>query len=162
MESNLEDNLDQELERSNINEIFSSKYRNKKLFLYIIRTSIAIILYVYFWNYEYVRFSLWIYIPLNLIGLSILLFTPYFLKRKIERTRKLLGETDDFVSNYFSNISLTEASLKARGDKAALLSEKLKFINLSRLSAEITTFNTDIYKNKIASNCVCKFKKKNC
>ena len=98
MESNLEDNLDQELERSNINEIFSSKYRNKKLFLYIIRTSIAIILYVYFWNYEYVRFSLWIYIPLNLIGLSILLFTPYFLKRKIERTRKLLGETDDFVS----------------------------------------------------------------
>jgi hypothetical protein len=47
------------------------------------------------------------------------------------------------LENYFNKeVQLANATLNARGDKAALLSEKLKFINLSRLSAEISTFNT--------------------
>lgn len=48
--------------------------------------------------------------------------------------------TLDFVNNYFSNINLMDAVLRARGDKAAIGgSEK---ISISQLRAEFTTFNT--------------------
>lgn len=50
------------------------------------------------------------------------------------------GIDADFVSNYFRNIELMGAVLKARGDKAAMGgNEKIK---LSNLRAEFTTFNT--------------------
>ncbi|MFK8164073.1 MAG: glycoside hydrolase family 2 TIM barrel-domain containing protein [Lewinella sp.] len=46
------------------------------------------------------------------------------------------------VEGYFSGIQIMDAALKARGDKAALESAKAGKIQLSRLSAELTTFNT--------------------
>ncbi|MFL1010550.1 glycoside hydrolase family 2 TIM barrel-domain containing protein [Flavisericum labens] len=52
------------------------------------------------------------------------------------------GVDADFVKNYFSNIQLMEAVLKARGDKAALEAQSGGKIRLSNLRAEFTTFNT--------------------
>ncbi|MBD0831833.1 glycoside hydrolase family 2 TIM barrel-domain containing protein [Aestuariibaculum sediminum] len=49
--------------------------------------------------------------------------------------------TSDFVENYFKNIQLTDAVLKARGQKAALKNSSDK-IRLSNLRAEFTTYNT--------------------
>ncbi|MEZ4854561.1 glycosidase [Flavobacterium sp.] len=46
------------------------------------------------------------------------------------------------VNNHFNNILLVDATLKARGDKAALKSNSSEKIRISRLSAEFTTFNT--------------------
>jgi len=46
------------------------------------------------------------------------------------------------VESFFSNISLTEAYLRARGDKAALESERNSLIRLSRFTANFSTFNT--------------------
>ncbi len=46
----------------------------------------------------------------------------------------------DFVTNYFDNIELMDAVLRARGDKAALGGNQK--IHLSNLRAEFTTFNT--------------------
>jgi hypothetical protein len=46
------------------------------------------------------------------------------------------------IQNHFDKILILDASLKARGDKAALQSEKSSKIRLSRLSAEFTSFNT--------------------
>ncbi len=51
------------------------------------------------------------------------------------------GVTPDFVSNYFKNIQLTDAVLRARGDKAAMEGESQK-VKISNLRAEFTTFNT--------------------
>ena len=48
----------------------------------------------------------------------------------------------DFVQNYFNNINITDAVLKARGDKAALGSSGNAKIRLSNLRAEFTTYNT--------------------
>ncbi len=50
--------------------------------------------------------------------------------------------TSDFVENYFSNIELMDAVLRARGDKAALGANSTGKIRLSNLRAEFTTFNT--------------------
>lgn len=48
--------------------------------------------------------------------------------------------TLESVENHFKNINLMDAVLKARGDKAAMGSEKK--LELSNLRAEFTTFNT--------------------
>jgi hypothetical protein len=50
------------------------------------------------------------------------------------------GVNAEFVDNYFSNINLMDAVLRARGDKAAIGgNDKL---SLSNMRAEFTTFNT--------------------
>lgn len=50
------------------------------------------------------------------------------------------GVTVEFIKNYFKNIELMDAVLKARSDKAALgTQDKIRFSNLR---AEFTTFNT--------------------
>ena len=50
--------------------------------------------------------------------------------------------TLDFVSNYFNNIDMTDAMLRARGDKAALSGSSNQKLSISNLRAEFTTFNT--------------------
>lgn len=52
------------------------------------------------------------------------------------------GTTLESINTHFDNIHLEDAVIKARGDKAALESEQTGKIHLSRLSAELTTFNT--------------------
>ncbi|MGB5420442.1 glycoside hydrolase family 2 TIM barrel-domain containing protein, partial [Algibacter sp.] len=48
----------------------------------------------------------------------------------------------EYVNNAFSSISLMDAVLRARGDKAALEAGSSGKINISNLRAEFTTFNT--------------------
>lgn len=50
------------------------------------------------------------------------------------------GVNLDFIDNYFSNINIMDAVLRARGDKAAL--EGNDKIRVSNLRAEFTTYNT--------------------
>ncbi|RRO11916.1 glycoside hydrolase family 2 TIM barrel-domain containing protein [Flavobacteriaceae bacterium 14752] len=52
------------------------------------------------------------------------------------------GTNLDFVNNYFNNISIMDAVLRARGDKAALGGGGSNKISISTLRAEFTTFNT--------------------
>ena len=46
------------------------------------------------------------------------------------------------IQRHFANIQITDAVLRARGDKAALEGEQLSKISLSRMSAQFSTFNT--------------------
>lgn len=52
------------------------------------------------------------------------------------------GATPETIQGHFSNITLMDAVLKARGDKAALEGEQLKKVRLSSLRGEISTFTT--------------------
>ncbi len=52
------------------------------------------------------------------------------------------GVTLDFVDNYFDNIGLMDAVLRARGDKAALTAEQSKLLRISNLTAKFSTFST--------------------
>jgi len=51
------------------------------------------------------------------------------------------GVDSEFIDNYFNNINLMDAVLRARGDKASVSGSTDK-IRLSNLRAEFTTFNT--------------------
>ncbi|MBC6993375.1 glycoside hydrolase family 2 TIM barrel-domain containing protein [Neolewinella lacunae] len=52
------------------------------------------------------------------------------------------GSSNADLDNYFDNIQLMDAVTRARGDQAAMESERAGKIQLSRLSAELTSFNT--------------------
>ncbi|MCL6274546.1 glycosidase [Muricauda sp. 2012CJ35-5] len=52
------------------------------------------------------------------------------------------GVDQAFVSNYFDNIQLMDAVLKARGDKAALTGEQSNLLRISNLQAKFSTFST--------------------
>ncbi|RZN84827.1 MAG: glycosidase [Winogradskyella sp.] len=52
------------------------------------------------------------------------------------------GVDSEFVKNYFKNINLMDAVLKARGDKAALGAGDSQKLSISRLGARFTTFST--------------------
>ena len=65
------------------NEILTEKFKRKKLIIWLIRTIIAIILYVIFWKYELVRWSLLIYIPLNLFSLFSIFFWRKLISKKL-------------------------------------------------------------------------------
>lgn len=52
------------------------------------------------------------------------------------------GTTLEGISNYFNNIQIMDAVLKARGDKAALVGNSTDKLKISNLRAEFTTFNT--------------------
>jgi hypothetical protein len=54
---------------------------------------------------------------------------------------KELNTVED-IDNFFNSISLMDAVLKARGDKASMTTEQLKKISVSQLSAHFSTFNT--------------------
>lgn len=52
------------------------------------------------------------------------------------------GVTLENIQNHFANISISDAELRARGDKAALVTEQLKKVRLTGLRGEISTFTT--------------------
>ena len=58
-----------------------------------------------------------------------------------------------FVENYFKNINLMDAVLRARGDKAALGGGGNQKIRISELTAKFTTFNTGGSSNHYTRKC---------
>jgi len=65
----------------------------------------------------------------------------YALKEAHQLNPYASGVNQEFIDNYFNNIQLTDAVLRARGDKAALAGGDQK-LSISNLRAEFTTYNT--------------------
>ena len=69
--------------------------------------------------------------------------SAYYVLKEIHQLNPYAnGKSLNDVENHFDKIQILEATLKARGDKAALESQKNGKIRFSRLSAELTTFST--------------------
>lgn len=84
----LKEDFKKELEKFKSETILSPAYRKKKTITWIIRTSIAALFYVLFWEYNWVRWSLILYIPLNLFGLFSIFGWNYLLRKKIAKTNQ--------------------------------------------------------------------------
>jgi len=52
------------------------------------------------------------------------------------------GVSAEDIRNHFSSIGLTDMVVRARADKAAMVSEKSKMVSIKGMRAELTTFNT--------------------
>ena len=81
----------------------------------------------------------------------------YILKEAHQLNPYAAGTSLNAIKSHFDGIQQMDATLKARGDKAALDSKKGDKIRFSRLSAEFTTFNTGgnlitTPKNEVVNN----------
>ena len=82
--------------KKDIDEVYnefhlSRSYRRKKLVIWTVRTILTIVIYVIFWKYTWIRWTLILYIPLSLFNLFALLGWNLFLRKK---TKKLKGKID--------------------------------------------------------------------
>jgi hypothetical protein len=94
----LSDSFKRELDQATTSTILDPAYRKKKLVLWALRTTISVILYVIFWEHNWVKWSLFLTIPLSLFSLFTIIGSPYLLKRKIEQTKKKIEETEKLMT----------------------------------------------------------------
>lgn len=94
-ENNFKKTFEEDIQKIESEEMLSPDYQKKKLIKYVVRTIIAIIIYVVFWEYEWVRWTLWFYVPLNLLGLVALLGMPFLMKRKLKKTIQRIDDLDE-------------------------------------------------------------------
>lgn len=93
-DNNYLNSFEEELEKIKSNTVLSPEYKRKKLILWFIRTLIAVCLYFFSWKYTWVRWSLIVYIPLNLISLISIFGWNIFLNKKINTTRNVIIESE--------------------------------------------------------------------
>jgi len=94
----LSESFKKELDAASTNTILDPAYRKKKLILWTVRTTISVVLYVIFWKYNWVKWSLLLTIPLSLFSLFTIIVSPYLLKRKIEQTRNKIDEAENLMA----------------------------------------------------------------
>lgn len=94
----LSQSFERELKEAETSTILDPAYRKKKIFLWLIRTTLSVIIYIVYWKHDLVKWSLILVIPLSLFSLFSIIGSPYLLKRKIERTNKKIEETEKLIS----------------------------------------------------------------
>ncbi len=94
----LSESFKKDLDAASTNTILDPAYRKKKLILWTVRTTISVVLYVIFWKYNWVKWSLLLTIPLSLFSLFTIIVSPYLLKRKIEQTRNKIDEAENLMA----------------------------------------------------------------
>ncbi len=89
--------LAEELEKIKSETILSPQYKKRKALFWVIRTLIAIVLYILLWEYTWVRWTLVVYIPLSLVSLSSIFGWNFFLNQKIAKTQKKIQELEQLM-----------------------------------------------------------------
>ncbi|MBX2845789.1 MAG: hypothetical protein KTR13_06190 [Saprospiraceae bacterium] len=104
MNQDLRNEFDTELDDLSKDSVLNPAYKKRRLVFWAIRTLIAATLYILFWKVKWVRWSLPVYVAMNLIGLLSIFGWSFFLNKKINSTRQrledletLLEEDDDDV-----------------------------------------------------------------
>jgi len=98
-ENNLKESFEAEIEKYKDDTILSPEYRRKKMILWLIRTIIAVILFIVFWEYKWVRWGAILYIPLNLFSLFSIYGFNKILNRKMNRTMNKIDESEDLIES---------------------------------------------------------------
>jgi len=88
---NYKQNLIEEIHDFSNQHRLSSSYRKKKLIIGTVRTFLSGVLYLIFWNYEWVRWTLILYVPLSLFNLLMIFGFNFILDRKV---RSLKSKVD--------------------------------------------------------------------
>ncbi len=69
--------------------------------------------------------------------------TAYYVLKEVHQFNPFDGpKKQSDIDNHFKSVLLVDASLRARGDKAALAATKTEKLSISKLRAEFSTFNT--------------------
>ena len=76
----------------------SSQYRLQKLLGWLVRTVIATILFVTFWEYTWVKWTLVFYIPLNIFGLYSIVKSFNAVDAKVEEVIQKIEELEAIIA----------------------------------------------------------------
>ena len=74
--------------------VLSKAYQKKKLFFWLIRNVITAIICYIFWEKSWVKWVLWIGIPIALASLLIILLGPILLRKKMKAVQKRISAMD--------------------------------------------------------------------
>lgn len=70
----------------------SPAYRKKKLIIWCVRTALSAILYIIFWKYEWVRWTLILYIPLAIFNLVMIFRFNQMLDKRVYKLRSMINQ----------------------------------------------------------------------
>ena len=96
-QESLSESFKKEMEAVTANTIMDPAYRKKKLIFWAIRAVTLVPLYYFLWEYEWVRWSLLLTVPLSLFSLFAIVGTPYLLKKKIEKSKMKMEAADRVI-----------------------------------------------------------------
>ena len=96
-ETKLRQEFEKALEQADSDLYSSAEYRRKRLTFYFIRTTLAVVGYILLWDYQWIRWTLIFYMPLNLFGLVSIYGWGFILNRKIDRTRQKIEEAEQLI-----------------------------------------------------------------
>ncbi|MEM8887495.1 MAG: hypothetical protein AAGD28_05875 [Bacteroidota bacterium] len=102
-DKNPKEEIQEELEELKALEIFDADYKRKKLITYAVRTFVAILLFGSFWDLEWVRWIGIAYIPVNLIGLCMILAPQLFMSRSLKKLSKKITELEEEMEGEVEN-----------------------------------------------------------
>ena len=83
-------NLLKEIDDLSEQQRLSAAHRKRKLIIWTVRTILSVVLYIVFWKYEWVRWTLILYVPLALFNLIMIIGFNYVLDEKINKIRSRL------------------------------------------------------------------------
>ena len=89
--------LQKELDEISKGALLSPEIIRKKLIMWVIRNAISVFLIWYFWDHWFMKYALWIIIPLSLFSLISIVGFNYFVKRKIAKSQGAVDELSDVM-----------------------------------------------------------------
>ena len=89
--------LQKELDSISEGALLSPEVIRKKLIMWVIRNSISVFLIWYFWDHWFMKYALWILIPLSLFSLISIVGFNYLVKRKIAKSQGAVDELFDVM-----------------------------------------------------------------
>jgi len=89
--------LQNELDNIREGALLSPEIVRKKLIMWVIRNTLSIFLIWYFWDHWFMKYALWIIIPLSLFSLISIVGFNYFVKRKLSKTQGAVDNLSDVI-----------------------------------------------------------------
>ncbi len=94
-EANWKESIESDVDKALQNKVFTPEFRRKRLIAYVIRTILTIVIYVVFWETEWVAWTLVVVVPMNLFSLIMIFAGPIMLRQKAEKIKETLNEVEE-------------------------------------------------------------------
>jgi len=85
--------LEEELNKFEQEHFVSKTEIRGKLVRWVVRNLITVLLYVYFWHIPWVKYTLFLTIPLAILGLVMIFGYNRMIERRVEKTRAKIANT---------------------------------------------------------------------
>lgn len=87
--------MQEELDNIKESSLLSPEVVRKKLIMWFIRNALSVVLIWYFWEHWFMKYALWVIIPLSLFSLFSILGFNWLVKKKLENTQSKVDKLSD-------------------------------------------------------------------